>query len=105
MSGSPVTAFALGYLAGDSPLAYEGALTLTRALRRRQQPTIDVNSILAAMQEMEGHIAKQDAHIAGLQREIEELRAYGRKADQDRNELIDWAAKADAELKRRRAGE
>ena len=105
MSDIPGSAFALGYLTGQSPLAHEGAMLLTRALRERQQPTVDVDALLAVAQEMEQLLEQKDVYIAALQREISELRAYAKKVEADRNTLLDWTEKAEAELKWRRSVE
>lgn len=105
MSDNPLASLALGYLAAGpmTETAGQGALMLTRALRERQQPTVDVNTLLAVAQEMERLVEQKDVYIAALQREISELRAYARKVEADRNTLLDWTAKAEAELKWRRS--
>ena len=103
MSDSPGSTFALGYLTGQSPLAHEGAMLLTRALRERQKPAMDANTLLAVAQEMEQLLEQRDVYIAALEREISELRAYTKKVEADRNTLLDWTEKAEAELKWRRS--
>ncbi len=94
MSDSPASLLALGYLAGGSPLAMEGALTLTRALRNRNHPSIDVNSLISVIQQMEAHIAQQDDHIADLAQRL-------RSTAEERDKLREWTRWADVELRKR----
>ena len=104
--------FALGYLAGSHSSAQTGqaVLSFMSSLRNRG-PQIDVNALINEALLMEQQLAHQDAHIAqqdgyikGLKREVAELRAHAKRVEDDRDALLDWAAKADAELKRWRSG-
>ena len=106
MSDSPASSFALGYLAAGPMVetASLGTQMLTQALLSRRQPTVDVNSLFAAIRELEAHIGRQDAFIEDLKRETRELREHARDVERDRNALIDWAERAEAELKRWRTG-
>ena len=118
--------FALGYLAtrvGDAQTV-NAVVDLFTSLRNRR-PQIDVNALInealwmeQRIAQQDGHIAQQDAHIAqqggrieqqdayikGLKREVAELRALAKEIAGERNALLDWATKAEAELKRWRSG-
>ena len=67
---------------------------LTRALRNRNQPTIDVNSLISVIQQMEAHIAQQDAHIADIEQRL-------RSTAEERDKLREWGIWADVELRKR----
>jgi chromosome segregation ATPase len=118
--------FALGYLAGSHSAAQTGkaVVSFMTSLRNRR-PQIDVNALInealwmeQRIAQQDGHIAQQDAHIAqqggrieqqdayikGLKREVAELRALAKEIAGERDALLDWAAKAEAELKRWRSG-
>ena len=110
MSDSPLLSFAIGSLAARRSNGQLAGITAS-FLNRRNQPSIDVNSLISVIQQMEAHIAQQgtqigrnDAYIADLQREVSELRAFCRKVEADRDRLLDWAEKAEEELKRWRSG-
>ena len=111
--------FALGYLAtrvGDAQTV-NAVVDLFTSLRNRR-PQIDVNALINEALWMEqqlaqqdahivqqgAHIAQQDAYIKGLKREVAELRALAKEIAGERNALLDWATKAEAELKRWRSG-
>ncbi len=111
--------FALGLLAGhqtaDSTVRAVNGLM---ASLRNRGPQIDVNALInealwmeqqlaqkdAHIAQQGGHIAQQDAYIKGLKREVSELRALAKEIAGERDALLDWAAKAEAELKRWRSG-
>ena len=104
MSDSPLLSFAIGSLAasrGSSDLAH---LTASIISPHPVQTRVDVNSLFAAIRELEAHIGRQDAFIEDLKRETRELREHARDVERDRNALIDWAERAEAELKRWRTG-
>ena len=106
MSDSLGSSFAIGYLAGS----YSGAQTarsvtgFVNALRSRNQASIDVNSLVSVIQQMEAHIAQQDGYISDLQTQLESVRRRSKILEEDRNKLYDWAEKAEEELKRWRSG-
>ena len=111
--------FALGYLAtrvGDAQTV--NAVVDLFTSRRNRRPQIDVNALInealcmeqqlaqqgAHIAQQGGRIAQQDAYIARLKREIAELRDLAKEVEGERDALVAWAAKADAELKRWRSG-
>lgn len=102
MSDNPALGFALGYLAAGpaTETAATGALMLTRALRTRQEPQIDVNGLLHLVQEQEQHIARQDEIIAQLRATNVEWQEYGAKLKAQKTRLQEWADWADIELKK-----
>lgn len=106
MSDNPLESLALGYLASGSmtETASQGALMLTRSLRERGQPIVDAGALLALASEIEKLLEQKDIHIAALQREINELRAHAKQVEADRDKLIDWSERAQAELDWRRSG-
>ena len=104
--------FALGLLAGhqtaDSTVRAVNGLMASLRNRRTQ---IDVNALInealwmeQQLAQKDAHIAQQDAYIKGLKREVAELRAHARQVEGDRDALVAWAARAEAELKRWRSG-
>jgi hypothetical protein len=104
--------FALGFLAASQAGAHTGrAVSDFMVTLYNRRPQIDVNALINEALLMEQQLAHQDAHIAqqdgyikGLKREVAELRAHAKRVEDDRDALLDWAAKADAELKRWRSG-
>jgi len=104
--------FALGYLAarvGDAQTV-NAVVDLFTPLRNRR-PQIDVNALInealwmeQQLAQKDAHIAQQDAYIKGLKREVAELRALAKEVEGERDALVAWAAKAEAELKRWRSG-
>ena len=117
--------FALGFLAASQAGAHTGrAVSEFMATLYNRGPQIDVNALInealwmeQRIAQQDGHIAQQDAHIAqqggrieqqdayikGLKREVAELRALAKEIAGERDALLDWAAKAEAELTRLRS--
>ena len=110
--------FALGFLAASQAGAHTGrAVSDFMVSLYNRRPQIDVNALInealwmeqqlaqkdAHIAQQGGHIAQQDAYIKGLKREVAELRALAKEIAGERDALLDWAAKAEAELKRLRS--
>lgn len=102
MSDNLGSAAALGYLAGSYSGAQTGeaVLALMSGLRRRAQPTVDVNAVLQALQEQQQHIHNQDVLIDELQAKIAEWKAYAAEVEARRARQEDYAIWAEAELKK-----
>ena len=111
--------FALGFLAASQAGAHTGrAVSDFMVSLYNRRPQIDVNALINEALWMEqqlaqqdahivqqgAHIAQQDAYIKGLKREVAELRAHAWQVEGDRDALVAWAARAEAELKRWRSG-
>ena len=111
--------FALGFLAASQAGAHTGrAVSDFMVSLYNRRPQIDVNALInealcmeqqlaqqgAHIAQQGGRIAQQDAYIARLKREIAELRDLAKEVEGERDALVAWAAKADAELKRWRSG-
>ena len=98
MSDSPLLAFAIGSLAASRGAS--DTARLAASVMVPQEQSIDVNTLMEAIQEQEQYIAEQGRLIEQLRHQLSEWKVYGAETERRRAKLETYANWADEQLKK-----